>query len=193
MLKELKKDTLNKLVYFIPKDKHSVKDVKGILDNHPEIQFISLVGIDLRGNDTDEKIPSSVFLEDIDKFIQTGIQTDGSSVVLDNIATLNDAKVEIIPDKDVAWFVDYNFQNLDDKTDLPVGTLRIPSFLVHNGNKVCSRSILKKSIENFKKEILKLISINSEVLTCVGIEKYDDIKEIVLTSATELEFWVNTL
>lgn len=192
MLKELKKDTLSKLIYFIPKDKHSAEDVKEILNNHPEIEFVSLVGIDLRGNDTDEKIPSSVFLEGIDTFVQTGIQTDGSSVVLDNIATLNDAKVEIIPDKDVAWFVDYNFQNLDDKTHLPVGTLRIPSFLVHNGNKVCSRSILKKSIDNFKKEILGLVCKNSAVLNSVGIEDCDEIKEIVLTSATELEFWVNT-
>ncbi|MEJ8553301.1 glutamine synthetase [Tepidibacter sp. Z1-5] len=192
MLKELKKDTLSKLIYFIPKDKHSAEDVNEILHNHPEIEFVSLVGIDLRGNDTDEKIPSSVFLEDIDTFIQTGIQTDGSSVVLDNIATLNDAKVEIIPDKDVDWFVDYNFQNLNDKTLLPVGTLRIPSFLVHNGNKVCSRSILKKSIDNFKKEILELVCKNSAVLNSVGIENCEDIKEIVLTSATELEFWVNT-
>lgn len=192
MLKELKKDTLNTLIYFIPKEKHSAEDVKEVLHNHPEIEFVSLVGIDLRGNDTDEKIPSSVFLEDIDTFVQTGIQTDGSSVVLDNIATLNDAKVEIIPDKDVTWFVDYNFQNLDDKTHLPVGTLRIPSFLVHNGNKVCSRSILKKSIDNFKKEIFGLVCKNSAVLNSVGIEDCDEIKEIVLTSATELEFWVNT-
>lgn len=192
MLKELKKDTLNKLIYFIPKDKHSAEDVKEILQSHPEIEFVSLVGIDLRGNDTDEKIPSGVFLEDIDTFVQTGIQTDGSSVVLDNIATLNDAKVEIIPDKDVTWFVDYNFQNLDDKTHLPVGTLRIPSFLVHNGKKVCSRSILKKSIDNFKKEIFSLVCKNSAVLNSVGIEDCDEINEIVLTSATELEFWVNT-
>ncbi|WP_099192049.1 type I glutamate--ammonia ligase [Tepidibacter mesophilus] len=192
MLKELKKDTLSKLVYFIPKDKHSAKEVKEILENHPEIEFVSLVGIDLRGNDTDEKIPSSVFLEDIDKFIKTGIQTDGSSVVLDNIATLNDAKVEIIPDRDVDWFVDYNFQNSDDKTLLPVGTLRIPSFLVHNGKKVCSRSILRKSIDNFKKEMLKLVCKNSYVLNSVGIENSNEIKEILLTSATELEFWVNT-
>lgn len=192
MLKELKKDTLSNLVYFIPRDKHSAKDIKEILDNHPEIEFISLVGVDLRGNDTDEKIPSSVFLEDVDKFIQTGIQTDGSSVVLDNIATLNDAKVEIIPDRSVDWFVDYNFQNSNDKTHLPVGTLRIPSFLVHNGSRVCSRSILKKSIENFKEEMLRLVCKNSDVLKTVGIEDCEEIKEIVLTSATELEFWVNT-
>jgi glutamine synthetase len=192
VLKELKKDTLSNLVYFIPRDKHSAKDIKEILDNHPEIEFISLVGVDLRGNDTDEKIPSSVFLEDVDKFIQTGIQTDGSSVVLDNIATLNDAKVEIIPDRSVDWFVDYNFQNSNDKTHLPVGTLRIPSFLVHNGSRVCSRSILKKSIENFKEEMLRLVCKNSDVLKTVGIEDCEEIKEIVLTSATELEFWVNT-
>ena len=61
-----------------------------------------------------------------------GVQTDGSSVHLPKIAELNNAKVDMIPDKDVNWYVDYNFDNISGKTGLPVGTLRIPSFLVHN-------------------------------------------------------------
>ena len=38
------------------------------LKNHPEIKFVSLVGIDLAGNDTDEKIPVQVFIKDMDEF-----------------------------------------------------------------------------------------------------------------------------
>jgi glutamine synthetase len=56
------------------------------LREHPEIKFVSLVGIDLAGNDTDEKIPMKVFLKDIDEFFEgTAVQTDGSSVVLPGI------------------------------------------------------------------------------------------------------------
>ena len=41
----------------------------------------------------DEKIPMRIFLKDIDEFYAgTAVQTDGSSVVLTGIATLNNAK-----------------------------------------------------------------------------------------------------
>ena len=49
------------LLYTIPKNKHSVEDLKSILTLHPQIKFVSLVGVDLSGNDTDEKIPVSLF------------------------------------------------------------------------------------------------------------------------------------
>ena len=41
------------------------EDIIATLKQHPEIKFVSLVGIDLAGNDTDEKIPMRVFLEDM--------------------------------------------------------------------------------------------------------------------------------
>ena len=85
------------------------------LREHPEIKFVSLVGIDLAGNDTDEKIPVRLFLKDIDDFYAgTAVQTDGSSVVLPGIATLNNAKVDMPVDPSVTWFVDYNFEYFDD-------------------------------------------------------------------------------
>jgi len=120
-----------------------------------------------------------------------GIQTDGSSVVLPGIATLNDGKVDFIADSSVNWFVDYNYEHIDSKTGCPVGTLRIPSFLVHNGRKVDSRSILQKAVNNFKDEILRLLRDNPEAASRLGISP-DDISEITLTAATELEFWVKT-
>ena len=43
------------LLFTIKKEKHNVTDLKEILNNHPEIKFVSLVGVDLAGNDTDEK------------------------------------------------------------------------------------------------------------------------------------------
>ena len=83
---------------------------------------------DIGGHDTDEKIPVKLFLEDIEKLFTVGVQTDGSSVALPKIAELNNAKVDIIPDLSVNWYVDYNFNNIDMKTKLPVGTLRTVSY-----------------------------------------------------------------
>jgi len=179
------------LLYMIPAGVYKKGELCSLLKDHPEIQFVSFVGIDLRGNDTDEKIPIGNFLEDFDKFMDGGIQTDGSSVVLPGIATLNDGKVDFVADSSVNWFVDYNYEHIDSKTGYPVGTLRIPSFLVHNGRKVDSRSILYRAIDNFKSEILRLLRENPEAASCLGISP-DSISEITLTAATELEFWVKT-
>lgn len=46
---------LDDLVYVIPKEMHSEEQLKEFLVSHPEIKFVSLVCIDLAGNDTDEK------------------------------------------------------------------------------------------------------------------------------------------
>ena len=161
------------------------------LREHPEIKFVSLVGIDLAGNDTDEKIPVRVFLKDIDEFYAgTAVQTDGSSVVLPGIATLNNAKVDMPVDSSVNWFVDYNFEYFDDKTNKPVGTLRIPSFLIHEGKRVDSRAVLTDTLSFVKRELLDLFhsqtSIDGLEINCA------DITDISFTSATELEFWVKT-
>ncbi|QZY55357.1 glutamine synthetase [Crassaminicella profunda] len=181
------------LLYCIPADQHEAKEVVSTLKEHPEVQFVSLVGIDLGGNDTDEKIPVELFIEDIEQFLTYGVQTDGSSVVLPEIATLNDARVDLIPDLSVNWFVDYNYDNIDEDTDLPVGTLRIPAFLVHNDVKrVDSRSVLQKAVKYFKKEIFSLMKENPYVLETLDIDSIDDIEDVILTSATELEFWVKT-
>ncbi|MBF8983316.1 glutamine synthetase [Lutibacter sp. B2] len=150
------------------------------------------MGVDLGGNDTDEKIPVNAFIEDINTFLTFGVQTDGSSVVLPGIATLNNAQVDIIPDLSVNWFVDYNFDHIVLETGLPVGTLRIPSFLVHNNKKVDSRSILTRAVNNFKTEILSLMKKYPYVLETIGISSIDEIEDVTLTSATELEFWVKT-
>ena len=56
------------LLYTIPKSKHCIEDLKSILNLNPQIKFVSLVGVDLSGNDTDEKIPVSLFLDDIDDY-----------------------------------------------------------------------------------------------------------------------------
>ena len=56
------------------------------------------------------------------------MQTDGSSVELKNIATLNDAKVTILPDMDSEWLVDYNLLFRDENSGKLVGTIVIPSF-----------------------------------------------------------------
>ncbi|MHB8962073.1 MAG: glutamine synthetase, partial [Saccharofermentanales bacterium] len=91
----------NDLLYTITKDMHSADVIKQRLMSHPEIRFVSLVGIDLSGNDTDERIPVRLFLDNIDEFLNGAIQTDGSSVVLPGIATLNDGKVDFIADTSV--------------------------------------------------------------------------------------------
>lgn len=182
---------LKDLIYVVPKEKHSEEDLKSLLTAHPEIKFVSLIGIDLSGNDTDEKIPMTVFLEDISTFLKGAIQTDGSSVVLPGIATLNNAKVDMLADTDSNWFVEYNYEHLDPETDKPVGTLRIPCFLYHENKAVDSRHILKRSIEHFKATLLDLFKKHPESLAPFGI-KYEDIDTLVATCATELEFWVKT-
>ena len=40
-------------------------------------------------------------------------QTDGSSVVLPGVASLDDARVDMVADLSVNWFVDYNTENFD--------------------------------------------------------------------------------
>ena len=170
----------------------SKESLISIFEDHPEIKFVSLVGVDLAGNDTDEKIPSKLFLKDMDSFLHgTAVQTDGSSVVLPGIATLNNAKVDMIADLDCKWFVDYNYDFIDPLTNRPVGTLRIPCFLIHEDKAVDSRHILKNSIDTFKSNIFSLLKKYPETLNELNI-KFDDIDDLLLTSATELEFWVKT-
>lgn len=182
----------NELLYYIPVGKHSNEQLVTLLKEHPEIKFVSLVGIDLAGNDTDEKIPIELFLKDVEKYFVGGaVETDGSSVVLTGVATLNNAKVDMVGDRSVNWFVDYNFEYLDEETGKPVGTLRIPAFLVHNGLRVDSRSILAQSLEYVKGELIDLLKKTPKIS---GLEHLNaaEIDDIVFTVGTELEFWVKT-
>ncbi|MBP2638106.1 MAG: GlnA: glutamine synthetase, type [Firmicutes bacterium] len=180
------------LLYLIPAGKYGKEELVSLLKNHPEIKFASLVGIDLAGNDTDEKIPISIFIKDMEDFFDgTAVQTDGSSVVLTGIAVLNNAKVDMLADDSVNWFIDYNYEHIDEETGKPVGTLRIPAFLVHNGLRVDSRSILAQSLEYIQAELKSLFKKNAKI---AGLEHINgaDVEEILFTAATELEFWVKT-
>ncbi|MBQ1808860.1 MAG: glutamine synthetase, partial [Selenomonas sp.] len=179
------------LLYVIPANSRK-EDIVAQLKAHPEIKFVSLVGVDMAGNDTDEKIPVRIFLKDMDDFYAgTAVQTDGSSVVLTGIATLNNAKVDMPIDPTVNWFVDYNMEFYDEETGKPVGTLRIPSFLVHEGKRVDSRAVLADTLDYVKKELLAEFKKYPKIS---GLESIDgnDVVDIQFTSATELEFWVKT-
>ena len=183
---------MKELLYVIKPDKHSKDDLKIILESNKNIRFVSLMGVDLGGNATDEKIPVELFLDDIEGFLTCGIQTDGSSVELDEIAILNDAKVDLLPDTGVNWYIDYNYEYIDDETNLPVGTLKIPSFLLHNGEKVCSRGILEKAVNHFTDTMLDLFKDYPHIIKNIGIDSQKDIEKLMLTAATELELWVKT-
>lgn len=166
-------------------------EIAELLKKHPEIKFVSLVGIDLAGNDTDEKIPMRIFLEDMEDFYSgTAVQTDGSSVVLTGIATLNNAKVDMPIDPTVNWYVDYNFEHLDEESGYPTGTLRIPAFIVHNGKRVDSRAILADSLKYVRENMLDLFS-RVDSIAGLNIDP-KEIVDLTFTSATELEFWVKT-
>ncbi|MBW6411070.1 glutamine synthetase [Clostridium weizhouense] len=183
---------MNNLLYIIKKENHTAQDLTKILNENPQIKFVSFVGIDLSGNDTDEKIPMKLFLEDIDSFLNgIAVQTDGSSVVLPGIATLNNAKVDMVTDLDSTWFVDYNFNFIDPSSNKPVGTLRIPCFLYHDNKPVDSRHILKAAVSTFKENLSNIFKTKPEILKPYGITP-EDVNEIIITSATELEFWVKT-
>ena len=58
-----------------------------------------------------------IFKENYDDFFAgRAVQTDGSSVVLMNIATLNDARVDMVTDSSVNWYIDYNYENLENNS-----------------------------------------------------------------------------
>lgn len=179
------------LLYTIPKEKYNKDDLSKIFEEHKEIKFVSFVGIDLWGNDTDEKIPVKYFLDNFDSMMNNGIQTDGSSVSLSSLATLSDARVDLIPDRNSTWYIDYNYENIDEITKLPVGTLRIWSFLMHNGTYIDSRNILCSSLEKFSNYMLEKIN-NTGYYNKLGIKEFSEIKDIKLMLGTELEFWVRT-
>ncbi len=181
---------MSDLLYVI-KANSTHEEIRTQLNEHPEIKFVSLVGIDMAGNDTDEKIPMELFLKDMDDFYAgRAVQTDGSSVVLTGIATLNNAKVDMPVDSSVNWFVDYNMENYDEETNKPIGTLRIPAFLIHEGKRVDSRAVLADTLAFVKDELLKVFAAKPQIagLPANGA----DIADIEFTSATELEFWVKT-
>jgi glutamine synthetase len=184
---------IDKMLFNIPAGKHSVKEIEEMLKQHKEVKYVSLVGLDIGGHDTDEKIPVDLFIKDMAKFLEQGVQTDGSSVMLPKIAELNNAKVDIIPDLSVNWYVDYNFAHITEDTKLPVGTLRIPSLLIHNDDtEVGSRVILRNAVNAFKKELRELLEKNPYIFEYLDIPSADEIENIELTAATELEFWVKT-
>lgn len=192
MKKSLEELLSEPMIYTFPKWTHDKETITKLLKAHPCIQFVSFGALDLRGNNTDEKIPVSLFIEDMDDFLTAGVQTDGSSVMLHEIATLNNAKVDLRPDLDVNWFIDYNYEHFHEETGLPIGTLRIPAFLEHNSKMVDSRSVLKRTVEYFEGEIKELFRNNPELLKEFNIDSFDDIEKVNLTAATELEFWVKT-
>ena len=179
------------LLYVIPEAERNADGLRQCLPKHPEIRFASLTAVDLGGNDTDEKIPIGHFLDRIDEYLTGGVQTDGSSVVLPGIATLNDGKVDLIADPGVRWYVDYNHEHVDSAQGSPVGTLRIPSFLKHRDRLIDSRAILKRTVESIGRRLSALLAECPEAARQAGIDP-SSIRGFDLVAATELEFWVRT-
>lgn len=183
---------LDKMLFNIPPELHTKEQIIEVLKAHSEVKFVSLAGADLGAGTTDEKIPVDLFIKEMDDFLSHGVQTDGSSVILPKIADIHNAKVDIVPDLSVNWYVDYNLSYFDGN-GLPIGTLRIPSFLVHNdNNEVGARVILRDAVRSFKDNLRRLIAENPYVLEYLQIDDAGEIEEIELTAATELEFWVRT-
>jgi len=180
-----------KLLYVIPETERNPGRLSRCLASHPEIRFASLTAVDLGGNDTDEKIPIGHFIEHIDEYLSGGIKTDGSSVVLPGIATLNDGKVDFVADPGVRWYVDYNCEHLDPDRGFPIGTLRIPSFLKHRDRFIDSRSILKHAMESISARLMELLAECPDAALQAGIDP-SAISRFDLVAATELEFWVRT-
>ena len=185
---------LNRMLFTMTPDEHDEDTVRSRLMAHPEVKFVSFTGIDMGNHSTDEKIPVDVFLDDMEKMIESGVQTDGSSVALPTIADLSNARVDIVPDRDANWFVEYNYDNRDYETGLPTGTLRIPSYLRHNGDTmVGARTYLKKAVDTFVAGLRSELEQHPYVFEHIGgVNSVEDIDEILLTNATELEFWVKT-
>ena len=182
------------MLYTLRPEEHAPDAVRARLDAHPEVRFVSFTGVDMGNHNTDEKIPVAAFMSDMENLLSSGVQTDGSSVALPTIADLSNARVDIMPDPDVNWYVEYNYDNIDYETRLPTGTLRIPSYLRHNGDRmVGSRTFLKNSVDIFKAALMKLLEEHPYAFEHIGgVNGVDEIEELLLTNATELEFWVKT-
>ena len=60
---------LDRMLFTIPAESHSEDEIERSLKDHREIKFVSFVGIDIGGHDTDEKIPVDLFIKDMDKFL----------------------------------------------------------------------------------------------------------------------------
>ena len=185
---------LNRMLYTLTPDEHDEEAVRSRLLAHPEVKFVSFTAVDMGNHNTDEKIPVGLLLENMGKMLADGVQTDGSSVALPTIADLSNARVDLVPDMEVNWFVEYNYDNIDYETGLPTGTLRIPSYLRHNGDTLVGpRIYLKESVDMFAEEFRKELEAHPYVFGHTGgVDSVDDIDEILLNSATELEFWVKT-
>ncbi len=174
------------MIYYINPSDISKKHIITFLKENTNIKFVSFVAVDLGNNRTDERIPAEYFIQNYDELIKYGIQTDGSSVDLPEIADIDNGKVDIIPDQNVRWTIDYS-RNHFDKNNKRIGTLLIPSFLYHSGKKIGSRSVLENSINVIEKK-LKEIFKQPKYKEILNIK--EEIKEVQLTIATELEFWV---
>ena len=185
---------LNRMLFTLTPDEHDEETVRSRLMAHPEVKFVSFTGVDMGNHSTDEKIPVALFIDDMAKMIENGVQTDGSSVALPTIADLSNARVDIVPDPEANWFVEYYYDNRDYETGLPTGTLRIPSYLRHNGDTmVGSRIYLKESVSKFLAGLRAALEENPYVFEHIGgVNSIEDIDELLLTNATELEFWVKT-
>lgn len=182
---------MGELLYVVPPSERTPQGLRSLLSAQQQVRFVSLSGVDLGGNDTDEKIPMSHFLANAEEFLAGGVQTDGSSVVLPGIATLNDGKVDLVADSSVRWYVDYNHEHADPATGLPVGTLRIPSFLKHRDRLIDSRAILKRAMESAGSRLAELLAKHPAAAKAAGFDPRQ-VERYELVAATELEFWVRT-
>jgi glutamine synthetase len=175
----------------VPAEARNAAGLRLLCRSYPNIRFVSLAGVDLGGNETDERIPVATFLPDAETLLTGGVQTDGSSVVLPGIATLNDGKVDLIADPNARWSIDYNEGYLDAETGLPVGTILIPAFLEHAQARVDSRSVLARAEASVQRRLLALLREHPEAVEALGFAP-EQIERVILTSATELEFWVRS-
>lgn len=181
----------SQLPYVIPAESRNAEGLTQLVLEHRNIKFVSLLGVDLGGNETDERIPAPRTTKEAAAMLSGGVQTDGSSVALPGIATLHNAKVDLFADPTARWYVDYNDDNLDDETGLPVGTVMIPAFLRHEDKWVDSRSVLQRAEHYVAERVKALLAESPQTAGRLGIAPAD-VDRVILTAATELEFWVRT-
>ncbi len=178
------------MIYYIDAPRLTKEEIIDEIKSQPNVLFVSLSTVDLGGNHTDERIPVREFLENYDGLMLRGIPTDGSSVELPGIADIDNAKVDIIPDKNVRWLIDYSSHHFTEEEHLSIGTLVIPSFLYHEGKQVGSRGVLLRAVEALERDTREIIenspSLQKELDIVLPIE------DVVFSLATELEFWVHS-
>ncbi|MGI6393315.1 MAG: hypothetical protein ACOX2F_01060 [bacterium] len=178
------------LQWSVPEQFKNQDSLKTYAGTSKEIKFINFLGVDFSGNIVSEKKPVEHFIKNASDIFSKGISTKAFFSNLPEIENRDEAKINFVVDTTAKWFVEHNFDRLNSEKK-PVGTVAIPVFCKHQEKFLCSRSVLKGTLQFIKKELLLFFENNPHLFP----EKMSvsEVKELEFTKKTTLELQIDTL